>query len=113
MKPIKSLQPLSVWLMRIGLLLFAYDQYFNTFTKFKLDNINFYVAALFLIFSAIIFITGFICRTTLTVISGLVISLISIYNIIDVIDSGLDSFLVINIIIASIAIYFLSNPSCK
>ena len=113
MKPIKALLPVSIWLMRIGLLLFAYSEYFKTFTKFHLDDLGFYIAALFIISAAIIFITGFICRITLTVISGVVISLISIYNIIDVIDGGLDSFLVINIIIASIAVYFLSNPTCK
>ena len=113
MKPIKSLLPVSIWLMRIGLLLFAYSEYFKTFTKFHLDNLHFYIAALFIISAAIIFITGFISRATLTVISGLVIALISVYNIIVNIDGGLDSMLIINVIIGSLAIYFLSNPSGK
>ena len=113
MKPIKSLEVFSVWVMRIGLLLFAYNQYFSTFTNFKIDRIEFYIALLFLIFSAIIFITGFICKTTLTVISALVISIISIYNIVIMIQGGLDTMLILNILIASIAIMFLSRPTCK
>ena len=113
MKPIKSLLPVSIWLMRIGLLLFAYSEYFKTFTKFHLDDFGFYIATLFLISAAIIFITGFIHRATLTVVSGLVIALISVYNIIINIDGGLDTTLVVNIIIASIALYFLSSPSGK
>lgn len=113
MEPIKALLPLSVWLMRIGLISYAYVEYFKRFTKFNLDKVDFYIAAFFLIFSAIIFVTGFKKRTALTVISGFVITLISIYNIINTIDGGLDSDLILNFLIASIAIFFLSNPSSK
>ena len=113
MQPIKALLPLSIWLMRIGLLLYAYDEYFKRFTKFHLEKVDFYIAALFLIFSAIIFITGFKRRAALTVISGLVVTLISIYNIINNINGGLNSALILNFLIASIAIYFLANPLSK
>jgi hypothetical protein len=113
MQPIKALLPVSIWLMRIGLLLYAYDEYFKQFTKFHLDKVDFYIAALFLIFSAIIFVTGFKRRATLTVISSFVVTLISIYNIINNIDGGLDSALILNFLIASIAVYFLANPSGK
>lgn len=113
MEPIKALLPVSIWLMRVGLILYAYEEYFRTFTKFHLDNVNFYIAALFLIFSAIIFVTGIKKRAALTVVSGFVITLISIYNIINTIDGGLDSELIVNFLIASIAVYFLANPSGK
>ncbi len=113
MQPIKALLPLSIWLMRIGLILYAYDEYFKTFSKFNLDKVEFYIAALFLVFSAIIFVTGIKKRAALTVISGFVITLISIYNVISTIDGGLDTGLILNFLIASIAIYFLANPSGK
>ncbi|MBU8892901.1 MAG: hypothetical protein KOO66_08980 [Bacteroidales bacterium] len=113
MQPVKALLPVSIWLMRIGLLLYAYDEYFKTFSKFNLDKVNFYIAFFFLIFSAIIFVTGFKRRAALTVISGFIITLIAIYNIISTVDGGLDTALIINFLIASIAIYFLSNPSGK
>ena len=113
MQPIKALLPVSIWLMRIGLILFAYDEYFKTFTKFKLDRVDFYIAFLFLIFSAIIFVTGIKKRASLTVISGFVITLISIYNVINVIDGGLDTGLILHFVIAGIAVYFLANPSGK
>ena len=113
MQPVKALLPVSIWLMRIGLVLYAYEEYFKTFTKFNLDKVNFYIAALFLIFSAIIFVTGIKRRAALTVVSGFIITLISIYNIINTIDGGLDTGLIINFLIASIAVYFLANPSGK
>jgi hypothetical protein len=113
MKPIKALYPVSIWLMRIGLLLFAYTEYFKTFSKFHLDDIQFYISAIFLIAAAIIFISGFLYKATITVLSGLAIAILSVYNIIDKLDGGIDSALIINIIIASIAIFFLSNPTSK
>lgn len=113
MKPIKALLPVSVWLMRIGLILYAYIEYFKTFTKFHLDDLHFYIAVLFLISAVLIFVTGFIYRATYTVLSGLVITLISVYNIIDNFGGGLDSTLIINIIIASLATYFIANASGK
>lgn len=113
MEPIKALLPVSVWLMRVGLILYAYVEYFKTFTKFHLDQVGFYIASFFLVFSAIIFVAGFTKKTTLTVVSGFVITLISIYNIISNIDKGLDNSLILNILIAGIAIYFLSNPTSK
>lgn len=98
--------------MRIGLLLFAYSEYFKTFSNFHLDDIQFYVAAVFLISAAIIFIAGFMYKPTIVVLSGLAISLIAIYNIIDRLDGGLDdSTLIFNVIIVSIALFFLSNPN--
>lgn len=109
MQPIKALLPISVWLMRIGLLLFAYEEYFHRFSKFQLSKVEFYIAALFLIFSAIIFVTGFVKKTTLTVISGFIITFISIYNILNVVDRGLDVDLIINLLIAGIAVFFLSE----
>lgn len=113
MKPIKSLLPLSIWLMRIGLLLFAYTQYFDTIKDFNYESLNFYIALLFGIFSAIIFITGFVSKPTLTVVSGLVLAVISIYNLVKLFDSGITSSLSIFILITGISIYFLSNPASK
>ena len=110
MQPIKALMPVSIWLMRIGLLLYAYEEYFHRLSKFQLSKVEFYIAALFLIFSAIIFVTGFVKKATLTVISGFIITFISIYNILNVVDRGLDMELIINLLIAGIAIYFLSDP---
>lgn len=113
MQPIKALLPVSLWLMRIGLVLYAYDEYFKTFTKFNLDQVDFYIAFLFLVFSAIIFVTGIKKRSSLTVISGFLITLIAIYNIINNIDGGLDTQLILNFLVASIAVFFLANPGGK
>ena len=114
MKPIKALLPVSIWLMRIGLLLFAYSEYFKTFTKFHLDDLGFYIAALFMISAAIIFITGFICRITLTVISGVVISLISICSsfIIDLFI-GVDSLKELELLIGHLTFFSGFSLGCE
>lgn len=113
MKPIKSLLPLAIWLMRIGLIIFAYTHYFDTIKNFDYENLNFYVALLFSIFSALIFITGFVAKPTITVISGLVLAIISIYNLVKLFDSGITTSFSVFIIITGIAFFFLSNPASK
>lgn len=112
MKPIKALYPVSIWLMKIGLLLFAYSEYFKTFSKFHLDDIQFYISAIFLIAAVIIFISEFLRKATITVLAGVAITIVSIFNIIDNLN-GIDEALAVNIIIASIALFFLSNPGSK
>lgn len=113
MKPIKSLFPISIWLMRIGLLLFAFTNYKDTFTRFSLDDLQFYIAAVFIIASVLIFVSGFAYNAGYTVFSALAITIISVYKIVVSIDGGLDSGLVLNMIIGSIGVLFLSKPSSK
>lgn len=113
MKPVKALYPLAVWVMRIGLLLFAYDKYFKNFSKFHLNEIQFYISSVFLVAALIIAINGFIYKTTITILSAIAIAGISIYYIIEKLDTGLDSNMIINIIITSLALFFLSNPNGK
>jgi len=113
MKPIKALYPVSIWLMRIGLLLFAYTVYFKTFSQFNLDEFQFYIATLYLLAAVVIFIAGFVYRATVTVFSGLFIALVSVYNIINMLDGGLSSGLIVQIIITAIAFLFMSKPNRK
>ncbi len=113
MKPIKSLLPLSIWLMRIGLLMFAYTQYFETIKDFNYESLTFYIALLFCIFSVLIFITGFIEKPTITVISGLVLAIISIYNLVKLFEGGVSQTMSIFILISGVAFYFLANPASK
>ena len=113
MKPIKSLLPLSTWLMRIGLLAFAYSHYFNTIIDFNYKSPNFYIALLFSIFSVLIFITGFVAKQSLSVVSGLVLSVISIYNLVILFDNRISEPLAIFVIITAISLFFLANPSSR
>jgi len=113
MKPVKAMYPVSVWIMKIGLLLFAYAQYFKTFSQFHLDDLQFYIAVVFLIAAVIILISDFLKDYTLVIISGLAIAGISVYNIIDRLDNRLNDSLVLYIIIAAIALFMMSKPKNK
>lgn len=113
MKPMKSLFPVSIWLMRIGLLLFAFTNYKDTFAQFNLGDLQFYIAAVFIIAAVLIFVSGFAYHATYSVLSGLAITIISVYKIVLGLEGGLDSGLVLNIIVGSIGFLFLSKPSSK
>ena len=113
MKPVKALYPVSVWMMRIGLLLFAYAEFFKPFSQFHLDDLQFYIAVVFLISAVILLIADFLKDYTLVVISALAITGISVFNIIDRLDNRLNDSMVLYVVIASIAIFMMSKPKNK
>ncbi len=111
MKPIKIFFPIAVWCMRIGLLLYAFINYTDTFTQFNLTDIRFYVAGVFILASVLIFISGFSYNPSLSVLSGLAITVIMIYSLVVGFNGSLDSRFVSQLFIASIGMLFLSKPS--
>jgi hypothetical protein len=83
MKPVKSLKSLSLWVIRIVLLLLVYTIslpiILNTKPAF---NIIFIFHLLFFICGILIFIGGFFRKHTITVISSIALAALSFYKII-------------------------------
>lgn len=77
MEPFSNLQPLANWLLRFSLATVVYQKYFNTFTKFSFDSLHYFLALGFVIFTITLIIGGFVQKTRLTVISGLLITVLS------------------------------------
>lgn len=109
MKPIKILSPVFNWIMRIALVLYAYAMYFDTLSSFQFNNLGYFVALIFTLFSLLLFIGGFMQQTTITVISALILLLIEIYQLTYSINPGLDKSFAVFLMIAGITGHFLSH----
>lgn len=109
MKPLKSLEPLSKWLLRAGVLLFVIIHYWDTFKQFEIHNIYNLLILLFFLFGVLLFIGGFRKNGSLTVISGLLIFAISAYFVIRGFNGVFDKDLLFFIFPASTGLFFLSK----
>ncbi|MGM0611888.1 MAG: hypothetical protein ACQESM_00105 [Bacteroidota bacterium] len=81
MKPVKSLFPLFSWLIRIAILLAVYTRFFHLLKPMNFSSVSFYIAAAFHLFALLLFFGGFAKKHTLTILSGLIIAGLSIYQI--------------------------------
>ena len=109
MKPFKSGKGIANWLLRIALVAILYNLYNNILSTFALANISYLVALSILIFGILIIIGGFIAKPTLTIISGLVITCLTIYKIIISFNGTIDHYLVSQLIPLTIGFYFFTN----
>lgn len=108
MKPWTSFVGLAKWLLRIAMFFVIFTQYYESFMAFELNRIAFYASAIFLIFGVLLLVGGFLSRHNLTVISGLMIFLVSIYASAISFD-GITSEFALNILIGSVALLFLTD----
>ncbi len=109
MKPLKSLIPLATWMMRLGVGLYAYTRYFNTLLDFNLNAISFYVAAVNLIFAALLIAGGFSRKHNLTVLSALFLLIVTIYSAVTGFQNSVNYSLAIYTMIGSVSMYFLAS----
>lgn len=109
MKPLKSITPLARWMLRISLASFIYFVYFSTFKTFNFSNPDFYFAAIYVVFGALLFIGGFLRKSSLTVISGFVIFMLAVYQFMRSFSGFTGDYMLSYIMPASIAFYFLST----
>jgi hypothetical protein len=109
MKPLKQLFPFSSWLMRFAVVFFVLISYWKTFTFFNFQSVMFYVAAIFVIFSVLLFVGGFLKRGSLTVLSSLILILVTGYHAFLNLESKLDNNFAIYVILGSILVYFLTT----
>ena len=109
MRPSKGLFPLATWLMRFAVVFFILTSYLKTFTFFNFQSVMFYISALFIIFSVLLFIGGFLYKGSLTVISSLILILVTGYHAFLNLESKLDSNFAVYVILGSIFIYFFTT----
>lgn len=109
MKPFKGLYPLAAWLMRFAVVFFVLTRYWNTFTHFNMQSVMFYVSALFIVFTVLLFVGGFLHKSNLTVISSLVLILVTGYHAFFNIESKLDYNFAVYVLLGSIFVYFLTT----
>ena len=107
MKPIKSAIPLAKWLLRIAVLLIVYDRFFREFKTFSFNNLNYFIAFIMVITSIFLLFGGFLSKTKVTTVSGLVLVILSII-LIFLQGFGING-IVNNISVLSIGFYFLAR----
>jgi len=113
MRPFKQLFPFSGWLMRFAVVFFVLTTYWKTFTFFNLQSVMFYVAAIFVIFSFLLFVGGFLYKGRLTVLSSLILILVTGYHAFLNLESKLDHNFAVYVILGSVLVYFLTTGNKK
>jgi len=109
MRPIKGLYPLATWIMRLAVVLFIFVNFWKPFTSFNFQSLMFYLSAIFIIFSGLLFIGGILQKENLTVVSSLILVLITIYHIIADIGFHLNQSFAIYFLLVSIFLFFLTT----
>lgn len=109
MKPFKASIPLSRWLLRISLVALMFFYYFSAFNSFNLKSPEFYFAAVYIVFGSLLFIGGFMSKSSLTVISALIIFILSVYMLIVKFTGITDRNIIVYFLPASLSFYFLST----
>lgn len=109
MRPSKRLFPLANWLMRFAVVLFVLLTYWNSFSTFNFQSVMFYVAAIYLVFSMLLFIGGFLRKDSLTVFSSLLLILVTGYHAFLNLESKLDHNFAVFVVLGSIFVYFFTT----
>lgn len=108
MKPAKGLLQFSTWLMRLAIAFFVFITFFSTLKGFDYKSIQFYVAVVYILFGALLFIGGFMSKPGITVFSGLILFLVSVYEIIMLFSDGFNDILALYFLVATVALYFVT-----
>jgi hypothetical protein len=113
MKPFKSLQFIAIWLLRIALLAVLFRIYFSSLSTLNFTNLSFYISVIMLLCAVLVIVGGLFSKPALTVLPGLIISLISFYKLIISFNGIIDSFLIEHLIPLAISFYFFTNGNDK
>lgn len=108
MKPVKGLLPFATWLMRMAIAFFVFVTFFAVLKGFEYKSIQFYVAVVYVVFGTLLVIGGFMSKPGITVFSGLMLFLVSVYKIIMMSSDGFDTGLAHYFLIATVALYFFT-----
>ncbi len=109
MKPLKSGLAFSNWLLRIAIVLFLIITFKNldVVKTYNFHDKEFYISSVYVIFGLLLFIGGFTSKPALTVISGFILTGLSLYKIFVLFSGKMDSTLIANyFIILAVGFYF-------
>lgn len=109
MRPFKSGKGLAIWLLRIALLLSVFSLYSNIISTLAFTSSAFMFAAILVILSVLLVIGGLINKPWLTVISGLIISLFTIYKMFVSFNGSVSHYVVFQFFTLAIAVFFFTN----
>ncbi|MCB2196181.1 MAG: hypothetical protein KQH79_09985 [Bacteroidetes bacterium] len=109
MRPSKRLFPLANWIMRFAIVLFVLLTYWKSFSAFNFQSVMFYVSAIYVVFSILLFVGGFLRKDSLTVLSSLLLILVTGYHAFLNLESKLDHNFAVYVVLGSIFVYFFTT----
>jgi len=109
MDPVKALYPISSWLLRLAVLVIVYILFFLTLKNFNFNSLEFYIAVAFTIFGILLFLGGFFNKSSLTVISALILLLGCLYKIVMHYAFDKGNSIALYFVFAAITLFFFSN----
>ncbi len=107
MKPWTSFYDVAKWVLRIAILMVVFTKFYDTFMDFELNAFEFYISAVYVVFGVLLFIGGFLSKPNLTVISGLLLLLPSIYMAVKSFDGITETF-ALNVLLGGVALFFFT-----
>lgn len=111
MKPIKTLLPLSRWMLRITMLAYLILHNASTIQTLDIKSQAFFVALAFVLFGLLLFAGGFTNSSSLTVVSAIFLSLLFIYHIYIHFVPQVTNVQIISLLLLSISVYFMSSAN--
>ncbi len=110
MNALRFLRPTASWFLRTALVFFFYVQYFDVAMSFRLKNLMFYIAAVFIVGGIVLFVGGFLRNARLTVTSAFVLLLAAISRLIVCIESGgMDYNFAAILLVSAGLLHFVAN----
>jgi hypothetical protein len=92
--------------MRLGIALFAVTRFYSTVLLFNTQSIMFWVGLLFILFSFLLLLGGFLSKSWLTRFSAVVLVFVTGYLAIINITNGIDYNFSVFILTGSISLFF-------
>jgi hypothetical protein len=113
MKSFKTGLPVAIWFLRLVIIPYIFHLYFNVVSTLNFHNISFYTGIGMFVFGVLLFAGGVFSKPGLTIVSGLIIFLISLYKAFISFNGIFDMFFVEQLIPAAIGFFFFSNGNDK
>ena len=108
MEPLKNIMPVTHWLFRVAMLIHGILYHWKSVKAFGFDK-TFFISLVWFVLSIGLFAGGFMKTTTVTVISSLGLVILSFYYIITDFNGDFSLTLSTQLLVLSIAFYFLAN----
>jgi hypothetical protein len=107
MNPWRKLARVASWVMRLALVFVIYTRFFGFLMQFRIETLNFYISAGFIILGFLLLAGGFL-KQSVTVVASLGIVLLSIIQMV-MGYGGISPSLAQWMLIASAGMYFLTH----
>jgi hypothetical protein len=109
MEPVRSLYAISTWLLRVAVLVLVYIIFFTTLRSPDVNHVPFWIAAGFALFSMLLFVGGFMKKSSMTVISAVILALGCVYKIVMYYAFSQGGFIAIFLVLGAISLFFFAN----